>query len=164
MIVVLGKPVKNWKCTYEVCEASCCKIQREVTISDIKRIVELTGKKPGDFISITSGYMPYALKRKDGKCVFLRNNYQCDLHDLEAKPILCKMYPFMLQKIAYGDEPIMFIKPVADCPGYGEGPLFTEEILSDIRKQGQTYVIELRKMAGYRNQGIKPEEIMQKEL
>jgi Fe-S-cluster containining protein len=164
MIVVLGSPIKNWECIYETCEAFCCKIPREVTVLDIKRIVESTGKPPEDFISITTGYVPYTLKRKDGKCVFLTKNYRCVLHDLGAKPILCKMYPFMLQKIVYGDEPIMFIKPVSDCPGYGKGPLFTKEMLNEIKKQGQTYVAELRKIARYRKQGLKPKEILQKEL
>jgi len=164
MIVVLGKSIKNWECIYETCEAFCCKTQREITLLDIKRIVESTGKQPEDFISITNGPVPYTLKRKDGKCVFLMENYQCVLHDLGAKPILCRMYPFMLQKIVYGDEPIMFIKPVSDCLGYGKGPLFTKENLDEIKKQGQMYVAELRKIARYRNQGVKPEEILQKEL
>lgn len=81
-----------------------------------------------------------------------------------AKPILCKMYPFMLQKIVYGDEPIMLIKPVSDCPGYGRGPPFTKENLDEIKKQGQIYVAELRKIAKYRKQGVTPREIIDKEL
>ena len=164
MIVVLGRSIKNWKCVYESCEASCCKTQREVTVLDIKRIVESTGKQPEEFISITTNHVPYALKRKDGRCVFLMEKYQCALHDLGAKPILCKMYPFMLQKIIYGDEPIMFIKPVSDCPGYEKGPLFTKEDLDEIKRQGQIYVAELRKIARYRKQGLKPKEILQREL
>lgn len=164
MIVVLGNSIKNWKCIYESCEAFCCKTRRGVTLLDIKRIVESTGKPLEEFISITTDHVPYTLKRKDGKCVFLMENYQCELHDLGAKPILCKMYPFMLQKIVYGDEPIMFIKPVSDCPGYGKGPLFTEEDLNEIKKHGQIYVAELRKIARYRKQEVTPQEIIEKEL
>lgn len=167
MIVVLGEPIKKWECIYKVCEAVCCKIPREVTLLDIKRIVEATGKAPEDFISITTdkGYIiPFALKRRGGGCVFLGKNYRCVLHDTEAKPILCRMYPFMLHKIVYGDEPMLFINPVPDCPGYGKGQAFTQKHLAEIKKQGQIYVTELRKIARYRHQGINPKEILQKEL
>ena len=74
------------------------------------------------------------------------------------------MYPFMLQKIVYGDESIMLIKLVSDCPRYGRGPLFTKENLDEIKKQGQIYVAELRKIAKYRKQGVTPREIIDKEL
>ncbi|KYH40452.1 MAG: putative Fe-S oxidoreductase [Candidatus Bathyarchaeota archaeon B63] len=164
MIVLLGKPIKNWECIYEDCEASCCRTRREITLLDIKRIVEATGKQPEDFVSITTGYIPYTLKRKDGKCVFLTENYQCVLHDSGAKPILCKMYPFMLQKILYGDEPIMFISPVQDCPGYGRGPPFTKETLDEIKRQGKVYLAELRRIARYKKRRVRLEEILQKEL
>jgi len=58
----------------------------------------------------------------------------------------------------------MFIKPVSDCPSYTGGPPFTKEILEEIKKQGQIYVAELRKIAKYGKQGLKPEEILRKEL
>lgn len=167
MVVILGEPVKKWKCIYKVCKASCCKIPRKLTLSDIKKIAEKTGRAPEDFVSITKDEdrgIPFVLKRKGDECIFLGKDYQCELHDKGAKPLLCRMYPFMLHKIIYGDEPVMLIKRIPECPGYGEGSTLTEEFLDEIKRQGQTYVTELRKIIKYRQQGINPEEIIQKKL
>ncbi len=167
MIVVLGGPIARWKCTYKACEAACCKTPRELTLSDIKAVVETTGMAAEDFVSIEASKnhgIPFILKREKDKCIFLGKEHHCELHNKGAKPLLCKMYPFMLDKVNFGDEPIMFIKPVLNCPGYGKGQTFSKKQLNEIKKQGQAYITELRKIMRYRNQGIKPKEIIKKEL
>ncbi|MGQ9469890.1 MAG: YkgJ family cysteine cluster protein [Nitrososphaerales archaeon] len=162
MIVVLGKPVERWKCTYEVCNALCCKMEREIMPKDIEKIAQVTGRRVDNFVVVSDeeSSIPFKLKRINDKCIFLLDDLRCELHDLNAKPILCQMYPFLIQKITYGDEPIMYINPVPECPGYGIGPNLDKETLDQIVKKGQIFIDEIRKIAQFRLKGKRPEEIL----
>gem|GEM_PF-1660830 len=164
MIVVLGQPIERWSCIYVNCQAFCCRFSRELTPRDIKEIMEKTGRKPEDFVEFSSGPMPFKLKLVNGKCIFLNEDFSCSLHTLNAKPLLCKIYPFMLDKVYYGEEPIVQLAPVKECPGYEVGEKLGEEFFSELSKTIADYLAELRKVASLRKAGLSPREILEKLL
>lgn len=166
MIIVLGKPVGRWACIYDACGAKCCRMEREITPSDVRRIVRATGSRVEDFalVSDEDATMPFKLKRMNGKCAFLLDDQKCRLHDLDAKPVLCQMYPFLIHKITYGDEPIMEIDPVPECPGYGVGPPLSQEALDQIKKKGHTFMDEVREVVRAKRRGKRPREIIEEAL
>ncbi|MFH1328279.1 MAG: YkgJ family cysteine cluster protein [Candidatus Bathyarchaeota archaeon] len=165
MLMIVGEPVKRWHCEYSACKALCCKLKRELTLSDIKKITEVTGKKTSEFVTVATnhkGVVPFTLKKTKGKCVFLGKDYKCQIHKSDAKPTLCQIYPFLLQKILYGDEPIMVIKPAEDCSGIGKGPKFDEKTLKKIAENAQAYITEVRKIVRLKQQGLGAEDILKK--
>jgi len=167
LLMVLGEPLKKWKCTYKSCGALCCKVRREVTPTDVRRIIQATGMSPEKFTSISadeSRRIPFTLKRRRGNCIFLGEKYECQLHRLNAKPILCRMYPFLLKRVIYADELIMQIKPAEGCPGYGKGPRFGRKAEREVAANARAFIKDLRKVAQQRRQGIKPEEILKRVL
>jgi Fe-S-cluster containining protein len=162
MLMVLGKPFERWKCVYKSCRARCCRIDRELTPLDIRRISEETGKPYEDFVEVAprKNKMPFLLKRTKGKCVFLGPDYKCELHRVKAKPLLCQMYPFLLSKVIYADELIMEISPVEDCPGYGKGPRFGKKAQRLLAANARVYLSELGNVASQRRRGMTPEGIL----
>jgi len=162
---VVGEPVKRWKCAYKACEALCCRMERELTLKDIREISKAAGKKVEDFVQVKPnrrGAVPFTLKRKRGRCVFLQENFQCQLHPLGAKPSLCRIYPFLLSRVIYGDEPILEVRPAQDCPGIGRGPRFGEEAVKTVAESAKNYLEGLREVVKLSRRGLKPEEILEK--
>jgi len=167
MVMVAGEPVERWRCNYQVCQAACCRIERGLTLLDIKEIVKATRKAPQEFVTLSTvegPSLPLVLKRRGGGCIFLEQDHGCALHNTGAKPLLCRMYPFLLSRIIPADEPMMVITPAADCPGYGTGPVLEKSFMNEIRRYGRLYVNELRRILRYRNQGVEPKEILRREL
>ena len=164
LIVILGQPVEKWNCIYTECQALCCRLSRALTPKDIKNIREKTGKKLDDFVETTSGPMPFRLKLVDGKCVFLNEDFSCKLHPLNAKPLLCKIYPFLLDKVFYGEEPIVQLAPVKECPGYGVGEKLDDAFFSELSKIVGEYLEELRRVVSLKKSGLSPREILERLL
>lgn len=162
MIVILGETVERWSCIYADCKALCCRASRELTPRDVKLISEKTGLNYSKFLTLSSGAMPFKLKLVGGKCVFLGEDYGCSLHSLNAKPLLCRIYPFMLSKVHYGDEPIMQLSPVKECPGYGFGEKLDDAFLTEVSKVINEYLSELRRVISLKKSGLGPEEVLRK--
>lgn len=140
-------------------------MDRELTLKDIRKISENTGMRLENFVQIKPNKktsVPFTLKRKKGKCVFLRENFQCQLHLLGVKPSLCRIYPFLLSRVIYGDEPILEVKPAQDCPGIGKGARFGEEAVKAVAESAKNYLEGLREVVKLSRQGLKPKEILEK--
>ncbi len=112
MIIFLEK-VEDWECLYHECNARCCSEGIELTLEDVERISE----RHSDFFRIDDSRI--LLKGKDGRCIFLRNDLRCGIEDI--KPVACRLLPFVIHEVRYGDEPFIKLRLVVDCPGVGEG-------------------------------------------
>lgn len=112
MIIFLEK-VENWECLYTECSARCCSEGIELTFEDVKRISE----RHTDFFRIDDSKI--ILKGKDGRCIFLRDDLKCEIEDI--KPVACRLLPFIIHEVRYGDEPFIKLKLVVDCPGVEHG-------------------------------------------
>jgi len=111
MIVFLDE-VEKWVCVYQECDAKCCSEGVELTLEDYERISE----KHSDFAVFEDSLR---LKGKNGKCIFLREDLKCEVESY--KPIACKLLPFVIEEVKYGDEAFIKLKLVVDCPGMGRG-------------------------------------------
>jgi len=161
----VGEPVWRWKCAYTSCKGLCCRIDREITLKDIAKVAKATGMKKEQFVQVKSDKkrnIPYILKKRRGKCVFLQNNFQCKLHSLNAKPVLCKTYPFLLNKVVYADEPIMMVKYAQDCPGLGKGPRFGDESVKLLVENIKNYLEGLRETIKLSRRGLTPLQMLEK--
>lgn len=112
MIVFLDR-VENWECLYHECNARCCSDGIELTLEDVERISE----RHSDFFRVDGDRI--VLKGKDGKCIFLSDDLKCGIEDI--KPAACRLLPFVIHEVKYGDEPFIKLKLVVDCPGVGSG-------------------------------------------
>ncbi len=161
MLMILGEPIKRWRCIYRACEARCCRLRRELTLTDIRRITDKTGLPPAKFVKIVANQtVPFTLRRRGGRCVFLGKNFKCQLHDLNAKPILCKIYPLLLRRVIYGDEPIFEATLAEACPGIGKGPTFYQEAVKTVTANAQAYISGLREIIRLRQQGLTAEGLL----
>jgi len=102
--------------------ASCCEVKpgeqlATLTLADVARIVEATGRSPARFCEdewlteaeaqdyearrpLYAGYFRhqprrFTLQRRDGACVFLDRQRGCSL-SAEVRPTACRLYPFEL--------------------------------------------------------------------
>ncbi len=79
--------------------SKCCEALRiELTIFDIYRISSKLGVEPKVFLEkfcekIEGSYNCFVLKKKDNKCIFLKNK-RCRIYS--SRPAVCVMYPFMV--------------------------------------------------------------------
>ena len=162
MLLVVGEPVKRWTCAYKACQALCCRQNRELTLKDIEKIAKATGMKKEDFIRVNpkKRSSPFILKKKGGKCVFLKKSFQCQLHSIKAKPILCQTYPFLLSRVIHGDEPILEVKLAKDCPGLGKGPSFGDKSVRTVAENTKNYLDGLREVAKLSQQGVTPNQML----
>jgi len=112
MIIFLEK-VENWECLYRECSARCCSEGIELTLQDVDRI----SQRHSDFFRIEDDRI--LLKGKEGKCVFLQKDLKCSIEDI--KPVACRLLPFVIHKVRYGDEPFIKLRLIVDCPGIGNG-------------------------------------------
>jgi len=144
MVLIYGEPVKKWNCTFLACEAKCCEGGREVTLGDVKRIMKALSLKPEEFLKELEGKGGiFRLKSKKNKCIFLQENYACMLHNANAKPLLCQMYPFRFNGIIYADEAILKIKVMKECPGLGKGKKIGREFEAKIEELGNRFIEEV---------------------
>lgn len=109
--------------------AKCCgdmpKRKRNILLlePEVEQISTITGLRAAEFSTPSSGTEPYryAMKKKEGKCVFLKGNAcQIYLH----RPLICRFYPFWLEEL--GAESYVF-KVSGDCPAVGIGKVFGKE-------------------------------------
>lgn len=144
MVLIYGEEIKKWSCFFRECKAKCCESGRELTYGDVERISKALNIAKESFLeSIEDEKGIFRLKSREEKCIFLEKDYTCKLHALNAKPILCRMYPFRFNGIIYADEAILKIKIMKACPYLGKGEEITEEFEKKIEELGNQFVKEL---------------------
>jgi len=134
---------KQFRFKCKRCAALCCKLGGpELLEDDVKRI-EASGYSRKYFLVLEkmcrSGLTRAvgALKTKDdGSCIFLTQNNQmeniCSIY--EFRPLLCRIYPFMIESI----KPDTFVlKFIPCCKGLNnpEGKILTEKFLSIVSNE-----------------------------
>jgi Fe-S-cluster containining protein len=130
---------KQFRFKCKRCAVLCCKLGGpELLEHDVKRI-EATGYSIKDFLdpskktefNLTS--VLGALKtREDGSCVFLKQNNNTDYIDCsiyKVRPVLCRIYPFMIERL---DQNKMAIKFIPCCKGLNnpEGKILDDKFFS----------------------------------
>jgi Fe-S-cluster containining protein len=162
LVLIYSEPVERWKCFYKECNAYCCTCGREVTAGDIQRISRATGKEPKEFANLKDRRGLFLLKSREGKCVFLKENLSCALHKPDAKPILCRMYPFLFDGIIYADEAVLKVRSVKDCPGLGRGRKLGKRFEANIEVLGNRFVREIKEYLKVKSRGGTVEEVLEK--
>ncbi|MFQ5975123.1 MAG: YkgJ family cysteine cluster protein [Candidatus Hydrothermarchaeales archaeon] len=162
MVIVYGNPIEKWKCIFKECEALCCHVGREATGRDLKRISEGTGLKPGEFADLNEKGGLFTLKGKEGRCIFLQEDFGCQLHAKGIKPILCQMYPFRFDGLIYSDDVILKIKIRETCPGLGRDKDLDEDFEIKIEELGNKFVRDIRDYLRLKAEGNSFEDILDK--
>ena len=105
--------IRNLRFKCKRCAVFCCKLGGPVLcLKDVERLRK-AGYKEAEFLDAAHG----SLKNKaDGSCVFLqldkeRRVSECSVYDY--RPILCRLYPFHLEKISPGS----FMLKILPCRG-----------------------------------------------
>lgn len=162
-MLLYSAPLAKWRCVYKKCSAQCCVGGREVTAGDIKRIQAATDLKPTEFAVLTDEKGLFRLRNKGNGsgCYFLRDDYSCELHGKEAKPILCQMYPFRFDGIVYSDEIFLKVKAVEDCPGFGRGEQLEADFKARLESLGSQFVRELKDYLKLKHEGLKVAEALE---
>jgi Fe-S-cluster containining protein len=117
----------EWSCIQ--CGSCCGDIKQRTRMilllpDDIKRIEK--NKKKGFYMEWCEGnFIGLMCKKKNGKCVFYSQG-KCTIYKNRA--LLCKMYPFWLEK--KGEFFVFGISE--DCPGIKEGDLLREAFFSKL--------------------------------
>lgn len=118
MIKIL-EHVEKWECTYKDCKARCCIEGRPLTLRDLKNIGEEIRKNWNEFAIFDEKEKLFKLKGINRKCIFLGSDLNCTIR--ESEPLICRILPFEIAKVQYSEEPIMQLKTIVECPGYGFG-------------------------------------------
>jgi Fe-S-cluster containining protein len=90
---------------------------------EAKQVSKATLQPTSRFAVKIEGREPYRYemrKNKEGKCVFLENNY-CTIYSI--RPLICRFYPFELN--SYGGK--YSFRFSEECPGIGKGRVMGEE-------------------------------------
>lgn len=130
---------KQFRFKCKRCATLCCKLGGpELLEYDVKKI-ETTGYQRKDFLesSEKTGFnltraVGFLKTREDGSCVFLTQNsnmnyFICSIY--KVRPVLCRIYPFMIESL---DQNKMVIKFIPCCKGLNnpEGKILDEKFFS----------------------------------
>ncbi len=138
-MIFFEEEIDRWFCIYEECNAKCCVEGREITLEDFERISSLGFE---DFAYFDKSDNTLKLKGESGKCIFLDENLKCKIEN--SKPLICKLLPFTISDVKYGDEAIMKLKLIIDCPGIGRGLEFNR-VKEEIEKYATQFLHEKQK-------------------
>ena len=84
---------------------------------EVEKIAYVTHKNISEFCQATNNHSPYEyeLKKKDGKCIFLKQN-SCTIYS--SRPLICHFFPFRLQPSINSKHRFDY---TPECPGIGIG-------------------------------------------
>lgn len=132
---------RNLRFKCKRCATFCCKLEGpNLTERDVQRIKE-AGYTTNNFLEPTAIRKDNSTlkaqcrlrKRDDGSCVFLRFNekskiYECSIYD--ARPVLCRIYPFDFERI---DSNSFMLRFIPCCKGLNspDGELVDERFISN---------------------------------
>jgi len=135
MITFEGK-IEKWSCVFEECDAKCCRRDILLTLNDIERIE----KEFEDFYYRNDVDGNYYIKTKGDRCIFLQDDLTCRINRI--KPSICRLLPFKISKVSYGDEISIVLTPLVECPGYEQGVETDEEFFEEIEKSALRFLRE----------------------
>ncbi len=151
MIIYTPYKIERFTCLYKECGAKCCTPGRVITHREKEKISEAIGLKPEEFIERETERGLFRLKGKNDMCIFLKEDFSCSLHNIDAKPLSCQMYPFLFEGIIYSDEIVLKVRAADECPGIGIGEEVDEDFELKIEALGNKFVSEIKA-------GLKEEE------
>lgn len=169
-MITFTQEVDNWNCCYTKCGGACCKKGNPLTLFDITAISKRLGIDWHEFAEFDKEKLRFYLLGKDkegeekegasddteGKCIFLKSDLTCSVYDV--KPLVCRLLPFEIKSVSLGDEPIMQLKPLDVCPGYGHGPKLDDAAMWQIERDATLYLHENQKLC--RRYKENPEKIL----
>lgn len=164
--IISEKEIKKWKCTYKDCKALCCEHPPLITIGSIRRICDALNTKPEKFVHTSEdkpGLFRLKTREKDGRCYFSNDNYSCELHKIDKHPLVCRMLPFKFAGLVYGDEIILKLNAMEECPGYGKGDDFDEKPKEKIEQWASRFTRELEGYVRLKHLGLSFDEILKRD-
>jgi len=124
-------PRLRWACIR--CGNSCRDVGKRkrrilLTARDLARITHITLMEPKQYSVTSRNSPPYtkAMKKVEGKCVFLQGT-ECIIY--EARPLICRFYPFSLVRSPRGEIRIGF-DPA--CSGVRKGDYRGKRFFQDL--------------------------------
>jgi Fe-S-cluster containining protein len=92
--------------------------------TEVEQIAKAKGRQIFNFAVKIEDNAPYSYemkKRKDGKCVFFKNN-RCTIYSL--RPLICRFYPFELKDMHNRKYTFLYTN---ECPGINKGQVLNED-------------------------------------
>ncbi|MCX8182957.1 MAG: YkgJ family cysteine cluster protein [Crenarchaeota archaeon] len=103
-----------------------------LTVRDALEILDATGISLTEFSEENnSEAYPYVIRLVNGRCFFLESDRKCRIY--QARPLVCRFYPFMMQKIR--GKYVFHADPA--CPGLGKGTYLDEEYFKRLVEQAE---------------------------
>ena len=169
----MGKDTVNFSCHH--CNHCCTEVVCLPSPWDVRRIMKMTGEDPEDFIEfleptdidgadkddptwlqIDGEYFMMALKRtEETGCHFLNEKTTyCSIY--EARPLLCRLYPFELLESESGEFLGFQLHEDVGCPKntddvYKTGPLYDLAMQDELNQEDYCELVELFNKKEYPN-------------
>jgi Fe-S-cluster containining protein len=143
-MIKISENVVQWECDYKGCRAICCRRNNPLTIFDVKKIAERKGLNWKEFADFDEDKVRLFLKTGDYGCIFLDDDCKCTTY--KYKPLVCRLLPFEISGVVQLDEPILHLKPIDECPGYGQGPNLDEDFMWQVERDATLYLHENQKL------------------
>ena len=176
----MGEEFVRFKCHH--CNHCCTDVVCLPTPWDVRRIMRMTGDDPFDFIEflepdevedvepddaswleVNGDKYIMALKRSDKTgCHFLNKKTRlCSIY--EARPILCRLYPFKVKESKKGAYKGFTLHTDVGCPKYQDGkvpvqPLYDLYIQDDLNQEDYYELVEVFNSKQY--EGKEPEDFV----
>ncbi len=161
----MGEEFVRFKCHH--CNHCCTDVVCLPTPWDVRRIMKMTGKEPFEFLEFLTPEEledvgpddptwldvdgePYimALQRDETLgCTFLNNKTKfCSIY--EARPILCRLYPFKIRETKDGKYKGFTLHSDVGCPKHKDGevatkPLYDLYIQDDLNQEDYCELVEV---------------------
>lgn len=143
-MIKISKNVEQWECDYKDCRAICCRRSNPLTIFDVKKISQRLGFDWSEFADFDGDKVRLFLKTGDNGCIFLDDDCKCSIYGF--KPLVCRLLPFEISGVVQADEPILHLKPIDECPGYGSGPTLDDDFIWQVERDATLYLHENQKL------------------
>lgn len=176
----MGKDIVHFKCHH--CNHCCTEVVCLPTPWDVIRIVKHTGANPYEFLEFLSpeeisevaksdptwlecddGRYIMALRRDESGCHFLdKKTRYCGIY--EARPILCRLYPFKLQETRDGKFRGFVLHKDVGCPRHQDGQVATQplyELYLEDSKHQEDYDDLVRVFNRKKYAGKRPEDFIE---
>jgi len=161
----MGEEFVSFKCHH--CNHCCTDVVCLPTPWDVRRITKMTGKDPFDFIEfLTPGelndvedddpawlevdgerYMMALQRDEKTGCTFLNNETRfCSIY--EARPNLCRLYPFKALESKNGQYKGFTLQDDVGCPKYTDGrvaalPLYEILVQDDLNQEDYHELVDI---------------------
>lgn len=161
----MAKDTVNFQCHH--CNHCCTEVVCLPTPWDVRRIVKMTGADPEDFIEflepveidevdmedptwleIDGEFFIMALKRSDKTgCHFLNTETKfCSIY--EARPLLCRLYPFELLETKAGKFKGFKLHDDVGCPKHTDGeyayaPLYDLSMQDELNQEDYCELVDI---------------------